>query len=258
MSPYMTRSFDHSGYYETRLLLALAGLAAAIYWWRRDRDSRFLVMFGTGVFFQALLEYRLAAGGLRGANYSLSVFGVTLQGLPQYVFQGIAEGGILCLTAYIFVDLVVNRAQRSRRLPVYAVLCLLIVVMAAVTGAMAGGRPITSPRPMLAPSSVFTIPMYVLGSLALMWLKGRDAFYHLGLFAAGLFLYVVLTFEPLHLLGARYVAFPDGAGGFVKAAGFEQWRWILYSHLWEVTAAKIHYFAIPYFLNLIVLPERYR
>jgi hypothetical protein len=100
--------------------------------------------------------------------------------------------------------------------------------------------------------------MYVCGSLLLMWIKGRDAFHYFGLFAAGLLLYVILTFEPLHLYGARYVSFRDAAGQFTPAPGWEQWLWIFYSHIWEVTAAKMYYFAIPYFLRLISLPERYR
>ena len=65
---YMLRSFDHAGYYETRSLLALLALGIALYFWTKRRDARYLVMFVSGVVFQAFLEWYLQSGGARGAG----------------------------------------------------------------------------------------------------------------------------------------------------------------------------------------------
>ena len=53
---YMLRSFDHAGYYETRLILMFVALGLAYHALRRKQDSRYLVMLISGVFFQGLAE----------------------------------------------------------------------------------------------------------------------------------------------------------------------------------------------------------
>ncbi|MGH9848155.1 MAG: hypothetical protein ACREEM_56450, partial [Blastocatellia bacterium] len=63
--------------------------------------------------------------------------------------------------------------------------------------------------------------------------------------------YAVLTFEPMHLLGARYIAVRDPAGQFVAAGLPWQVLLILYSHFYEVAGPKLHYLAVPYMLGLL-------
>ena len=71
---YMVRSFDHAGYYETRLIMMLVAFGIAFYALRRNRDSRYLVVLISGVLFQGLMEYILQAMGLRGVRLSLFRF----------------------------------------------------------------------------------------------------------------------------------------------------------------------------------------
>src|SRR5579863_4128577 len=105
MNYYMVRTFDHSGYYETRLIMMVVAFGIAIYALRRKGDSRYLVVLASGVFFQGLMEYILQVTGLRGAGYHFSVFGIQMSGVWANLFQGLAEGAIFSLMAFWFVDL---------------------------------------------------------------------------------------------------------------------------------------------------------
>ncbi|MGH9841736.1 MAG: hypothetical protein ACREEM_23530 [Blastocatellia bacterium] len=251
MDFFLVRSFDHAGYYETRLILMVIGFGVALYYARRRRDQRYLVMFASGVFFQVLLEVILQALGLRGRNFSLSVFGMTLPRTVAVIFQGMTEGGILSLMSFWFADLCfVSQGDKAKR-RVYLVMCGLIVVLACVVGYVASGRPISSPRPMFSPVALILSVVTVLSVLLPMLVKGGEGLRYVGWWYLGAVVYVVLTFEPMHLLGARYVAVRDSSGQFVAAPLLWQVLLILYSHLYEVAGSKIHYFAVPYLLGLL-------
>ncbi|MBM4232564.1 MAG: hypothetical protein FJ160_00115 [Gammaproteobacteria bacterium] len=252
MDYFIVRSFDHVGYYETRLVLLLIGLALVTYAAVRKRDYRYALAFASGVVFQSLLEWLLAALGLRGRNYSLSLLGVTFSATWSIVWQGLAEGGILSLMAFWFADLFhfsKDQAALPRR-AFYAV-CVVIVVLAGAVGVMARGLPISSPRPMFAPLPMTISVVTIAVSALLISLKGCTGWRALGWFYLGLLVYVVLTFEPLHVLGARYVAVRTAEGGFAAAPWLPQIGLMLYSHLYEVAGGKIYYFVVPYVLGLL-------
>lgn len=250
MNYFMLRSFDHAGYYETRLILMAAGLAVAVWFAARRRDFRYTVVFASGVFFQAVMEYLLQRRGMRGANYNLSVFGVTLAGWVGRIYQGCVEGGILSLMAFWFVALRTDEAsagERRRQWLAYGFLCALIVVLASIVGVLAAGRPISSPRPMFSPTSLMFIAGYVLVSLLLCWWKG--GLRQLGYFYLGLLIYIVLTFETLHVFGARYIGERAADGSIIATVFPGQVAVMFISHLWEVAGGKLHYFAVPFALG---------
>lgn len=252
MDYFMLRSFDHAGYYETRLILMIVGIAVALYFAARRRDYRYLVMFASGVFFQAVLEHLLQRGGMRGANYSLSVFGVTLAGPLGRIYQGCVEGGILSLMGFWFVALrtdEMDAGERRARWRAYLAVCVLIVALASVVGALAASRPISSPRPMFTRSALISIAVYILISLLLCWWKG--GLRYLAYFYLGLVVYVFLTFETLHVFGARYIGVRAADGQIVAAPGLAQVVVMFISHLWEVAGGKLHYFAVPFALGLL-------
>ena len=249
-SYYMVRSFDYAGYYETRLIMMLVAFGVAFYFLRRKQDSRYLVMLVSGVFFQGLMEYILQLTGLRGAGYHFSVFGITMSGVAANLFQGLAEGAIFSLMAFWFVDLKTGgneRVSRSAYLAVFG----LIVVLSCVVGVLAAGRPITSPRPMFG--STTAIWLVATAGPAILLAGWKHGLRYLGYFYVGLFIYTVITFEPLHLLGARYIGEPSVSGGFVPVPLPAQAVVMLYSHLVEVAAQKVHYFAVPFALGLLRL-----
>jgi hypothetical protein len=253
---YMTRIFDHAGYYETRLLLAVVAIAVATWFLRTKNDRNFWIMLASGVFFQGTMEWLLGLAGMRGPDYSLSVFGLELRSITAYLLQGIAEGGILCMMSYWFLD-IVRRPRHERAWRGYLGVCALIVVLASIVGYLSRGQQITSPRPMFGLSAASLVFSFVLlAALVITWFRGADAFYYLGLWFAGCFVYVVLTFSTLHLWGARYIAERAADGSFVAASLSEQFWYMLYSHLFEVVGGKIHYFAIPFALGLMALPRR--
>jgi hypothetical protein len=254
MTWYMVRSFDRAGYYETRLIMTLIAFVVALYALRRKKDSRYFVMLISGIIFQGLMEYLLQAMGLRGAGYHFSVFGIQMSGIAANLFQGLAEGAIFSLMAFWFVDLRI--AARTGGTPAlssraYFAVYALIVGLSTVVGLLARGLPITSPRPMFGNTTVWwmvgtTGPALLLGA----WKGGLR---YTAYFFVGLFIYSFLTFEPLQILGARYIGVRNPAGELIPAPLLAQAGIMLYSHLFEVSAQKMHYFAVPFALGLIRL-----
>lgn len=256
MDYLMLRSFDHAGYYETRLILMIVGITVAFWFVARKRDYRYLVMFASGVFFQALMEYMLQRRGMRGANYSLSVFGATLPGLLGRIYQGCAEGGILSLMGFWFFALRTDEMSAGERRPrwlAYFAVCALIVILASIVGMIAAGKPISSPRPMFTSTSTILIAAYIAISILLCWWKG--GLRHLGYFYLGLLIYVFLTFETLHIFGARYIGARTADGQFGASSFPAQIIVMFISHVWEVAGGKVHYFAVPFALGLLTIRE---
>ena len=250
---YMLRSFDHAGYYETRLILMLVAAGLAYHALRRKQDARYLVMLISGIFFQALMEYVLQVTGLRGPGYHFSVFGVSMSGIGANLFQGFAEGAIFSVMAFWFVDLKTSSKPAAPRAAYLAVLAL-IVVLACVVGYLSRGQPITSPRPMFGVVAVYWL-LYTAGP-ALVLSAWRHGLRYLGYFYIGLLIYNVVTFEPLHILGARYIGERSPSGGFVAAPMPAQMLVMFCSHLIEVAAQKTHYFAVPFAIGLIRFRDR--
>jgi hypothetical protein len=246
-SYYMLRSFDHAGYYETRLILMFVAMALAFHALRRKQDSRYLVMLISGVFFQALMEYILQVTWMRGPGYHFSVFGVSMSGMGANLFQGFAEGAIFSVMAFWFVDLKTGANPVSPT--AYRSVLALIALLSCVVGYLSRGRPVTSPRPMLGMVTLFWLlstagPAIVLAT----WRRGLR---YLGYFYIGLFIYSVVTFEPLHILEARYIGQRSPSGTFAAAPIPAQIVLMLVSHLIEVAAQKMHYFAVPFAMGLI-------
>lgn len=255
-SYYMVRSFDHAGYYETRLILTMLAMWAALYFLRRKHDPRYLIVFLSGVFWQAGMELTLGLLGGRGTHYQLSVFGAVLSGWPANVFQGCAEGGLLALMSFWYLDL---RGLPDRRMVrAYLAMCALILVLATLVGWLSAGRPITSPRPIFTGTAAIWLGGTV--GIALLLTAWKKAFRELGYYYAGSIIYVLLTFEPLHLTGARYIATHEATGAFTPAPLPAQAGVMMYSHLIEVAGGKIHYFVVPFALGWLAWrkPPRWR
>ena len=244
---YMLRSYDRAGYYETSLVIIFVALAIAFYFLRRKHDSRFLIMFISGVCFQAIMEYILQTGGARGAGYHFSMFGLSLSGIGANLFQGISQGGIFSLMAFWFVDLKTggdNPQSRKVFLAVYG----LIVAQGCVVGLLAAGQPITSPRPMFTPVTGIWLAATVIPAVLLAaWKRGLR---YLGYFYIGLFLYCVLALGTLQVFGARYIGQRSPSGALVAAPLAMQAVMMLYSFVFEVAGEKLHYLAVPFAMLL--------
>jgi hypothetical protein len=223
-------------------------LVLSLWFAERKGDRRYLIMFAGGAIFQAWMEYSLQRNALRGAGYSLSVFGATLPAMLRPIFQGFAEGGLLSVMAFWFVDLRTDQNRRRAYARIYFAVCALIVILATIVGIMSVNEPITSPRPMFIGSRAQIIGIYVAGSILLCWWRG--GLRYLAYFYLGLLIYIILTFEPLHILGARYIGVREGEQ--VVTASFAMQVLIMgLSHLWEVAGGKVHYFAVPFALGLV-------
>jgi hypothetical protein len=257
MNYFMTRSFDHAGYYETRLVLVVLCLAIALHFLRTRRDARYLLMFFNGAFWQASMELTLKLFGLRGTGFSISLFGLDVPPALTWVFQGLAEGGVLCMMSFWFLDLYLGRASRRSEWTYYAGVCVLVVLLSCIVGVLALGEDVTSRRPMFAPLSVVLTAYVIMISLAIVALKGGSSFRYLTIYFVGCFLFFILKRQPMHLLGARYIAESAADDGFAVASLGKQFWLMLYSHL-NVTAGKIHYFVIPYALGLLNLSNTRR
>ncbi len=249
MTPhFMLRCFDHAGYYETRSVLPLLALGIAAWFWKSRRDHRFLVMFLSGVAFQGYMEWYLQSGGSRGSGYGFTVFGVAMSGISGNLFQGFAEGGVFALMAYWFVVLREPGGMRTRK--AYLAFCGLIVILAILVGVLANGQPITSPR-LMATSTGLTRLAITAGAAIALCVFRKNGLRNLGLFYIGLLIYTLITFEPLHILGARFIGVRGPSGLFGAAPFPDQVLWMVYSHTIEVALGKIHYLAVPFAAGLL-------
>ncbi len=248
---YMVRSIDHAGYYETRIILIVVGLAVAGYAIARWGDYRYLVMFASGVLFQALMEWILQVSGMRGPTYSLSVFGVRLPPYAGMLYQGLAEGGIISLMSFWFADLV-DPGPRSRGwLQAFVAVCVLVVALGTIVALLARGAPPSSVRNTLTPVIWIWAGVTIAVSALLVAPWGRAGFRGLALFGLGCVLYLVLTYEPMQILGARYIGVKTGDGPVQPASLPMQVLIMAWSHVYEVTGGKLHYYAIPFALGLL-------
>lgn len=242
---FMVRLLDHAGYYETRCLLALlTGAFAAVAWRRGDR--RFAIAFASGVLFQSLLEWTLQANGLRGA-YALSVFGAELSGPAGILLQGAIEGGPLSLFGYWFVRTTNRVTQALGGEKLYFAGLIGVTLLATVAAILASGAPVSSARPIrfLDPLLIATI-IVAIGIAAT---KGWIGLRQLGAFFIGVLIYAVATFEPLHVAGVRYIG--EGAANDYRAASWPIQIAIMAASLAiEISASKLHYFAVPFALGL--------
>jgi hypothetical protein len=256
MTYYMVRSIDHAGYYETRLILAGVGIAIAGYAAFRRGDYRYAIMFASGVIFQALMELILQQLGFRGKGYQLSVFGYAVPLVWGPLIQGLTEGGIISLMSFWFADLLVGARADRGWWTAFLTVYVLIVGLAFVVGYLGRGEPISSPRPMTVPVIWAWAGGTIVFALVLVGLRGTAGFRELGLFFLGVVIYLTLTYTPMQILGARYIAVEGANGSFVPAGLAAQAGWMAWSHTYEVAGGKLHYFAIPYVFGLLRPPQR--
>ncbi len=252
MDFWMIRTFDHGGYYETRLILMAINLLIACYFVYYKRDRRFLLMFASGAILQTFIEYVLQFGGLRSSVHSISIFGGLVSPLVGPIIQGFTEGGSLAMFAFWFADLRSSQAGLKRWLPL---ICLGIVIagLSFTAGSVARNSPISSARPMFAPISIFSVTTVIFASLWISWRKEELA--GLANYYAGILLFAFLNYEPLHAMGARYIGVLSGAQYFAAAMP-AQILVMLLSHLFEAAGGKLHYFIIPLALGLVKLKAK--
>ncbi|MDQ3013871.1 MAG: hypothetical protein M3X11_24605 [Acidobacteriota bacterium] len=248
----MLRNFDLSGYYETRLILTLISLAVAAYFIYYKRDHRYLLIFGCGVLLQTLMEFGIQWMGIRQAEPPILFFGATVPATLTPLASGFFEGGVVALFAFWFADLRAANAKQNEWWPFY-VLCGLVVALSFVIGIVARGHYVTSARPIFMPPSIFIITVIIFVCLMIAWRKNDLS--SLAGFFAGLLLFAVLNYEPMHAMGARYIGIPNG-NPFVTAPLVLQIVVMFLSHVFEAAGGKLHYFMLPYALGLIALRER--
>lgn len=252
MDYLILRNFDHSGYYETRLILMVISLAIATYFIYYKRDLRFLLMFGIG----AGLNILGKAGVLMADFNSIapaSLFGFSLPPFLSLVCQGIFEGGTVGLFAFWYADLRSASAKSKEWWPFYG-LSGLVAVLSLVVGLASKGQPVSWERPIFAPHIILIVTMIIFISLMISW--RRDDITSLASYFAGLLLFAVLNYEPMHLLGARYVGTHIAAADPVAAETMVQIVVMFLSHVFEAAGGKLHYFMLPYALGWIALREK--
>jgi pimeloyl-ACP methyl ester carboxylesterase len=242
---FMIRLLDHAGYYETRFVLAILAACFAAYAFKRS-DPRFAIAFAFGAVFQTALEWTLQSYGLRG-DYALSVFGTPISGTIATILQGIVEGGPLSLMGYWFVRVAQRDLNAVGSTRAYVAGIVVVFILAAIAAMLAFGSPMSSARPIrfLDPLLLATVLFSIIVSL----LRGLAGLRLLGLFFVGVLIYAVATFEVLHVAGVRYIGI--GTADNITAAALPAQIGIMLASLAiEISAAKLHYFAVPLVLGL--------
>jgi hypothetical protein len=245
MDYWMVRTFDHAGYFETRLILSLLALGYALWRARGGGDRRFAIAWIVGVVAHASVEGSLAALAARGSGYSIAVFGISVSGFAATAVQGIVEGGPLMMMAWWFATMLRDRRTMVHEGRHFLAALVVVVVLASVTALIAHDMPITSARKILSgPILVTTLAVIVVSLLLVGIVRRGDGLLQLLLFAFGVLAYAIINFEPMHLGGVRYIGIESG--GVKTAAAMPAQIWVMaLSHIIEVAAGKLHYFAIP-------------
>jgi len=253
MDYLMLRNFDQAGYYETRLILMIISLAVAAYFYYYKQDRRFLLMFVIGVALNILGKF----GGIVGELNSVApvrVFGFSLPTVASLICQGLFEGGIVGVFAFWYADLRSSRSK-PKQWRLFWGLCAAVVVLSFVAGFVSRGRQITWSRPVFAPYLVLGVTAIIFLSLMIAWRK--DDISSLASYFAGLLLFVFLNYEPLHLMGARFIGEPATPQP-IAAGGMAQILVMFLSNIFEGAGGKLHYFMLPYALGWVELRERER
>ncbi len=251
MDLWMLRTFDQAGFYETRLILMIICLAIAGYFFYSRKDRRYLIMFLSGAFLQMIAEYLLQYGKFRGWSYNLSVLGFQLPGVIRPLYQGLTEGGPIAVFAFWFADLRASKAGIKAWLP-FGALSLIVVLLAFIAGSIGSGERITSQRPMFVTHSILAVTAIIFASLWIAWRK--NAVSSLTNFFAGLLVFAFLNYEPLHLMGVRFIGAQIN-GQFTRASTFPQIVMMFLSNIFEASGGKLHYFILPFLLGLVALKE---
>jgi len=252
MEYLMVRTFDHAGYYETRLILMIIALGFALYQYHYRNDRRFLIMFCSGAVLMSVTEYLLQIMGLRGAGYGFSLFGMAVRGIPGPAIQGLLEGSACAVIAFWFADLRSAQARKSEWRQFWIV-GALVVVLSVIAGYMARGQAVSSSRQMFSTVMVFYATTIIFVSLVIAW--RRDSITDLSNFFGGLLIFTLLSMEPLHLFGARYIG--AAGGGLIQPASAPmQAVLMVLSYVYETAGARLHYFMIPALLGLAGLREK--
>jgi hypothetical protein len=245
-------TYDHTIWYETRLMLMLAGLVLAIYQLTVRRESRHLVIFLSSSLMMGLMEYALQAGGLRGPGYTFSIFGQQIPPAVGPLLQGLLEGGLWGLMALWFADLRSSRAAVSEW-GTWVGGAVFVLLLSLLTGWRSGGLPPTSVQPIFSSLPILVITSIIFFSLVVAWRK--DALAVLANYYGGLLVFALLSLGPLHLFGARYVGVVEGLAA-VRAGASWQIPMMLLSYIYESAGGKLHYFMIPFAFGLVSLRQK--
>jgi len=133
------------------------------------------------------------------------------------------------------------------------VLCALVAALGFVVGAAARGHSVTAARPIFTPPSILAVTVSIF--VCLMIARRKNDISPLSGFYAGLLLFAVLNYEPMHAMGVRYIGIQNGAS-LVAAPPLLQVVIMFLSHFFEAAGGKLHYFMLPYAFGLITLRER--
>ena len=256
----MVRTFDHSGYFETRFILMLLALTLALYFYFKKENKNYLVIFISATIFFGIVELVLQLLGMREEGFSISIFGFEIPFYITWLFQGLTEGGIHGVMGYLFLDIFLKKEQNEeyrKSLVLWIIFIIIALIFALIIGVLAKDQPITSVRPMFGMiNTIYLTSMIILALILTKYVKINHIFRYLGIYLLGTFIYVLVNLETLHFFNVRYIGIEQTVDTVTMAPLLYQIMFISYSHLIEVTLSRAHYFIIPVILGLINLKRK--
>lgn len=249
MEYLMLRTFDHSGYYETRLILMAISATLAVYTLYSRKDRRYLIVFLSGVLLTTISELVLQRYGLRGPGYGISIFGVSMPKAAVPAIQGLIDGGSWALIPFWFADLRSSEADLKRWIPFWLVAALTLG-LSVIAGQIAKNEPVSSTRPLFETGVISAITTIIFVSFIISW--RRDGISQMAGYYAGLLIFAALTLLPLHLSGSAYIGIRSGLqvshAGTLYQAGLST-----LSIIFESAGGRLHFFIIPFAFTLVRL-----
>ncbi len=251
----MVRSFDQSGYYETRMLLMVVALIISVYFYIKKEDKNYLVIFISSALFFGIVELVLFLLGMRAEEYAITFFDVVIPSYISWLFQGFGEGSIYGVSGFLFMDMYLKKNDASEfklRRNLFLITMLIVFSTSVLVSLLALNHPITSVRASFGLVTIlYLVIITIISFILAIFSCGKGFLKLLGYYYVGTLLFIVIDLELMQFIGVRYIGIVQSNGTVTAAPLLYQVVIMLYSYGIEIIIPRAHYLVIPAALKLI-------
>ena len=253
---YMTR-YGTPLLYTAEFLIVLAVFLIVLIFYIRGTDKKSLWIYLMTGIFHSIMELIAEGTGTRIIEDAV-IFGIPI-GYPFLPFiLGFFEGGLICLGAYHFTKIVVDKDKFSIKFftLLYAIPFTLILFGSFAMKAQLENDPTQltlTRRDLFTPTSIILLSIFYSIAIAYFLLNrsiNKEKKLTLLYYFIGVALYTSVMNVPSHIAGIRYIEVQSD-GGYVPASLLEQFI-VLYALVLVLESGfYIHYYVIIYHFKMI-------
>lgn len=261
LAQYFMSRYANYLIYTFEFLFSVVVLIIVIFLYLKKIERNSLKVYLITAFFHTILELIAEGTGTRVIN-DASLFGIPI-GYPFLpIILGFFEGGLICLGAYHFTRIVVNKDKFSLKffILLYFIPFTLILFGSIMMRIQLENEPASlslTRRALLTPMSLILLSIFY--SIAVIYLilkkdlkrNDRLAFLY---FFIGVVLYTSVMNVPTHIAGVRYIEIMEN-GDYVYADWFGQIVIMYGFDLLLESGFYIHYFVIIHYFKMIDIDQ---